>query len=85
MNYYYEFTKEISVFGQSDCRYYVLRHDVANIKEAADRYAVRIWEEDNGQVKMTKNWNPLSYSKPGSLDYNEQEFLVVKLRARNLV
>ena len=42
MNYYYEFTEEISVFGHSDCRYYVLRHEVKNIKESAERYAVRI-------------------------------------------
>ena len=85
MNYYYEFAEGISVFGRADCRYYVLRYDVASIKEAAERYAVRIWEEDNGQVRMTKNWNPLTYRKPGPLDYNEQEFLVVKLRARNFV
>lgn len=85
MNYYYEFTKEIQVFGQSDYRYYVLCRDVANIREAAERYAVRIWEEDNGQVKMTKNWNPLSYDAPGPLDYNEQEFMLVKLCARNII
>jgi hypothetical protein len=85
MNYYYEFTKEISVFGQSDCRYYVLQHDAANVKEAAERYAVRIWAEGNGQVQLVKNWNPLTYDSPGSLDYNEAEFLVVKLRARNLI
>jgi hypothetical protein len=85
MNYYYEFTEEISVFGQSDCRYYVLRHDVANIKESAERYAVRIWEEDRGQVQLVKNWNPLTYDAPGPLEYNEAEFLVVKLRAKNLL
>jgi hypothetical protein len=84
MNYYFEFTEEISVFGKSDCRYYVLRHDNANVKEAAERYAVRIWEEGNGQVQMIKNWNPLTYDAPGPLDYNEQEFLIVKLKARTL-
>lgn len=84
MNYYYEFDKTVTVFGRSDCRYYVLRHDNVNVKEAAERYAVRIWEEDRGQVQLVKNWNPLTYDAPGPLDYNEQEFLMVKLSARTL-
>lgn len=85
MNYYYEFPKEVTVLGRPNGGYYVLSQNNQNIDEAARQHAIRIWEEDNGQVKLVKNYNPRSYDPPGSLEYNEQEFMLVKLRAKDII
>lgn len=85
-NYYYEFPENISVFDQHGGGYYVLRNQVSgNLAEAAFRYATRIWEEDSKGVRIIKNYNALLDIDPKPLQYNEQEFLLVKLRAKNLL
>jgi hypothetical protein len=92
-NFYYEFPTTISVFGRPGGGYYVQRgclpvyhkHKAVDASEWAQGYAVRVWEEyEDGTVKLTKNYNALSYDNPGPLDYNEQEFLLVKLRASDI-
>lgn len=86
MNYYYEFPENISVFDRHGGGYYVLRDQRAgSLAEAAFRYATRIWEEDGEGVRIIKNYNALADTQPGPLDYNEQEFLLVKLRAKTLL
>ena len=85
-NYYYEFPETVSVFDQRGGGYYVLRNQQAgNLAEAAFRYATRIWEEDDEGVRIIKNYNALVDAHPRSLAYDEQEFLIVKLRAKNLL
>ena len=93
MNYYYEFPKDVSVLGRPGGGYYVQRGilpvyfkgKAVDYHEAAIMHATRVWEEyKDGTVKMIKNHNTLSYDKPKPLDYNEQEFLLVKLRAQEL-
>jgi len=86
MNYYYEFPETISVFDRKGGGYYVIRNQQGgNLAEAAWRYATRIWEEAADGVRIIKNYNALSYDKPGPLTYDEQEFLIVKLKARDLI
>jgi hypothetical protein len=86
MNYYYEFPENISVLSRPGGGYYVLRNQQAgNVAEAAFRHATRIWEEDADGVRIIKNYNALVDTTPGPLEYNEQEFLIVKLRAKNLI
>ena len=86
MNYYYEFPENISVFGQQGGGYYVIRNQQSgNLAEVAFRHATRIWEEDGEGVRIIKNYNALSYDLPKTLNYNEAEFLLVKLRAKDLL
>ena len=86
MNYYYEFPETVSVFDRTGGGYYVLRNQHGgNLAEAAFRYATRIWEESEDGVRIIKNYNALVDIKPGSLKYDEQEFLFVKLRAKTLL
>ena len=85
-NYYYEFPETVSVFDRQGGGYYVIRNQQSgNLAEAAFRYATRIWEEDKDGVRIIKNYNALSYNPPGLLSYNEAEFLLVKLRAKDLL
>ena len=86
MNYYYEFPETVSVFDRQGGGYYVLRdHQAGNLAEAAFRYATRIWEEDSEGVRIIKNFNALVDLLPKPLVYDEQEFLLVKLRAKTLL
>lgn len=86
MNYYYEFPEIISVLGKRGGGYYVLSNQTGgNLAEAAFKYATRIWEEDKDGVRIIKNFNALVDTQPKSLKYNEQEFLLVKLRAKILL
>ena len=85
-NYYYEFPETVSVFDRHGGGYYVLRDQRAgNLAEAAFRYATRIWEEDKDGVRIIKNYNTLVDTKPRSLEYNEQEFLLIKLKSKDLL
>jgi hypothetical protein len=92
-NFYYEFPFTVSVLGKPGGGCYVQRGclpvyykgKAVDVSEYAIAHAFRVWEEyEDGTVKMIKNHKPLSYDKPGPLDYNEQEFLLVKLRARDI-
>ena len=86
MNYYYEFPENISVFDRHGGGYYVLRNQQAgNLAEAAFRYATRIWEEDAAGVRIIKNYNALVDTDPRPCKYDEAEFLLVKLKAKNLL
>jgi hypothetical protein len=91
--YYYQFPFTFSISGNPGGGCYV-QHGIipvyykgkaVDISEYAKEHAFQVWEEyEDGTVKMIKNHNALSPDKPRPLDYNEQEFLLVKLRARDI-
>jgi hypothetical protein len=79
MNYYYEFPESISVFSRPGGGYYVLRDQTpSHLAESAFKHATRVWEENTDGVRLIKR-------NGKSLKYNEQEFLIVKLSARDLI
>ena len=92
MNIYYQFPFTVSVLGRPGGGYYVqrgvqpiyLEGKPVDLSEYAMRYAVKVWHEDGAEVKVVKNYDAFNDLKAKSLDYDEQEFLLVKLRAREL-
>ena len=93
MNYYYEFPKDVSVLGRPGGGYYVqhgilpvyFKGKAVDYHEAAMIHATRVWyEHKTGLVELLKNFNVRTDLESKPLDYNEQEFLLVKLRAQEL-
>ena len=93
LNYYYEFPEDVSVLGRPGGGYYVQRGilpvyfkgKAVDYHEAALMHAIRVWEEyEGGQVNLIKNFDVKKDLKSQSLDYNEKDFLLVKLRVKEL-
>ena len=92
MNIYYQFPFTVSVLGRPGGGYYVqrgvqpiwMKGKPADLSEYAMRYAVKVWHEDDEGIKVVKNYDAFNDLKPKSLDYDEQEFLLVKLGALEL-
>lgn len=86
MNYYYEFPKDVSVFGQPGGGIYCLpNQSIAHghrpnytVQDYALKYATRVWLENDNGVTLTKAPpNDVSF---GRVDM--KEFVMIKLKAR---
>ena len=85
MNYYYEFPEEITVFGRPGGGVYCLPNQSPahghspeyTTHDYAVRHATKVWIENANGVSMVKP----RYAGP----VDEREFIMVKLKARNIL
>ena len=84
MNYYYEISEKVTVFG-SNHKYWV-QHDIDKKNGSASFHfdtmlnSTRAWREDGSEVSYMKN----RFYDPNKTQVDSEEFLLVKLSARAL-